>query len=405
VSTTEDPPANGGHRRALVLNCGSSSVKAALLDPVTAHRTMTGLAERVGSSEVVLRMRRGDDERTLHPGGHTHADVVGAILAALTDAERAEVSCVGHRVVHGGRRFAASVTVDDDVVAALQDLTDLAPLHLPANLAGIAAARAQLPELTHVAVFDTAFHQTMPPVAYRYAVPTEWYEQHHVRRYGFHGISHDYVSNRAAELLDRPPGSLAMVTLHLGNGCSAAAVLGGQSIDTTMGLTPLEGLVMGTRSGDVDPGVLGYVADRLDLDLHALLDVLNTRSGLLGLSGLSNDMRTLGAAADAGSADAALAIEIFCYRAAKSVGALAVAMGRLDAVVFTGGIGEKDAPVRAEILRHLRVLGVRTDLVANEDHGRGHAGRVSSADSPVVALVVPTDEELVIARDAAELAR
>jgi acetate kinase len=394
---------NGGPRRVLVLNCGSSSVKAALVDPTTADRTVTALAERVGSSDVALRLRRDDDEQNVSLAGHSPADVVGALLSALTDAERAQVAGVGHRVVHGGHLFSASVPIDEDVLAALEDLTDLAPLHLPANLAGIAAAREQLPHVTHVAVFDTAFHHTMPPVAYRYAVPTQWYEQHHVRRYGFHGTSHRYVSARAAELLDRPLASLAMVTLHLGNGCSAAAVRGGESVDTTMGLTPLEGLVMGTRSGDVDPGVLGYVAGRLGLDLPGLLDELNTRSGLLGLSGLSNDMRTLGAAATDGSADAALAIEIFCYRAAKAVGALAVALGRLDAVVFTGGIGEKDAAVRGAVVRHLDVLGLREDPAANEEHGRKTGGRISSAESRVVALVVPTDEELVIARDTAEL--
>jgi acetate kinase len=396
---------NGGSQRVLVLNCGSSSVKAALVDPSTAERTVTALAERVGTRDVALRVRRGSDERTVAPGGDSPADVVGAILSALTDEERADVSGVGHRVVHGGRRFAASVPVDDDVLAALRELTDLAPLHLPANLAGIASAREQLPQLTHVAVFDTAFHQTMPPVAYRYAVPTEWYEQHDVRRYGFHGTSHRYVSARAAELLDRPLASLAMVTLHLGNGCSAAAIRDGKSVDTTMGLTPLEGLVMGTRSGDIDPGVLGYVADRLSMDLPGLLEVLNTGSGLLGLSGVSNDMRTLGTAARGGSVDAALAIEVFCYRAAKSVGALAVALGRLDAVVFTGGIGENGASERAAILSHLGVLGLRADPGANGDHGRRTGGRVSSADSSVVALVVPTDEELVIAQDTAELSR
>jgi acetate kinase len=396
---------NGGRRRVLVLNCGSSSVKAALVDPTTAERTVTALAERVGTSDVELRLRRGSDEDRVQLGGGTHADVVGAILSALTDAERAEVGGVGHRVVHGGRRFAASVPVDDDVLAALHELTDLAPLHLPANLAGIESARTELPQLTHVAVFDTGFHQTMPPVAYRYAVPTEWYEQYHVRRYGFHGTSHRYVSARAAELLGRPLDSLAMVTLHLGNGCSAAAVRNGESVDTTMGMTPLEGLVMGTRSGDIDPGVLGYVADRLGLDVPGVLEALNTRSGLLGLSGLSNDMRTLDTAARRGSVDAALAIEVFCYRAAKSVGALAVALGRLDAVVFTGGIGENDAPARGAILGHLDVLGVREDPAANAALGRGCEGHVSSADSPVVALVVPTDEELVIARDTAELAR
>jgi acetate kinase len=395
----------GGSQRVLVLNCGSSSVKAALVDPSTAARTVTALAERVGTDDVALRVTRGSDEEELAPDGESPGDVVGAILSALTDAERAAVSGVGHRVVHGGRRFTASVAVDDDVLAALHELTDLAPLHLPANIAGISAAREQLPRLSHVAVFDTAFHQTMPPVAYRYAVPTEWYERHHVRRYGFHGTSHRYVSGRAAELLDRPLASLAMVTLHLGNGCSAAAVRDGESVDTTMGLTPLEGLVMGTRSGDIDPGVLGYVADRLGTDLPGLLEVLNTESGLLGLSGVSNDMRTLESAARDGSVDAALAIEVFCYRAAKSVGALAVALGRLDAVVFTGGIGEKGTSVRGSIMGHLGVLGVRADVAANGDHGSRSGGRISTADSSAVALVVPTDEELVIAQDTAELSR
>jgi acetate kinase len=396
---------NGGGRRVLVLNCGSSSVKAALVDPSTAERTVTALAERVGTSDVELRLRRGSDERTVAPGGDSPADVVGAILSSLTDEERADISGVGHRVVHGGLRFTASVPVDDDVLAALHELTDLAPLHLPANITGIESARERLPQLTHVAVFDTAFHQTMPPVAYRYAVPTEWYEQHHVRRYGFHGTSHRYVSARAAQLLDRPLTSLAMVTLHLGNGCSAAAIRDGESVDTTMGLTPLEGLVMGTRSGDIDPGVLGYLADRLNMDLPGLLEVLNTKSGLLGLSGVSNDMRTLDTAARRGSVDAALAIEVFCYRAAKSVGALAVALGRLDAVVFTGGIGENDASVRGAILGHLGVIGMHGDPDANDDHGRGTGGRISRVDSSAVALVVPTDEELVIAQDTAELSR
>jgi acetate kinase len=396
---------NGGGRRVLVLNSGSSSVKAALIDPGTAERSVTALAERVGTSDVELRLRRGSDECTVAPDGDSPSDVVGAILSALTEDERSGVTGVGHRVVHGGRRFAASVAIDDEVLATLQDLTDLAPLHLPANLAGIESAREQLPERTHVAVFDTAFHQSMPPVAYRYAVPTEWYEQHHVRRYGFHGTSHRYVSARAAQLLDRPLASLAMVTLHLGNGCSAAAIRDGDSVDTTMGLTPLEGLVMGSRSGDIDPGVLGYVSDRLGIDLPAVLDVLNTRSGLLGLSGLSNDMRTLGTAARGGSVEAALAIEVFCYRAAKAVGALAVALGRLDAVVFTGGIGEKDAFARGAILGQLGVLGVQADPDANDAHGRSSGGRISRADSRVAALVVPTDEELVIAQDTAELAR
>jgi acetate kinase len=387
----------------LVLNCGSSSVKFALLDPETGDRSITGLAERVGTAEATLHVRRGDDEQTTTQDDGSHKGVVAHLLDSLDDAERGSIVGVGHRVVHGGNRFAASVLIDDRVLAALRDLVDLAPLHVPANLAGIDAARASLPRLPQGAVFDTAFHQTMPPHAYRYAVPKDWYEKHAARRYGFHGTSHYYVSRRAAELLGRPVDQLRMVTLHLGNGCSATAVRDGVSVDTTMGLTPLEGLVMGTRSGDVDPSLLGYIAEQIGVELADVLDALNTRSGLLGLSGESNDMRTLEHSAHDGSADAALAIRVFCYRAAKAVGALAVALGRLDAVVFTGGIGEHAAEVRREILAHLEVLGLRVDDDANDDHGRRTSGRISVGDDPV-ALVVPTDEELVIARDTRDLA-
>jgi acetate kinase len=388
----------------LVLNCGSSSVKLALVDPATGERAVTGLAERVGGDDPVVHIRRGDREQGAAPADGSVHGVLVHLLAALSETERQSVAGVGHRVVHGGSQFSASVLLDKAVVSALHELVDLAPLHLPANLAGIEAARAELPDLPQVAVFDTAFHQTMPPVAYRYAVPSEWYEKHAVRRYGFHGTSHRYVSVRAAELLDRPVESLRMVTLHLGNGCSAAAVRDGVSVDTTMGLTPLEGLVMGTRSGDVDPGLLGYVAERLNLDLVGVLDVLNTRSGLLGLSGISNDMRALTEATRQGSEPASLAIEVFAYRAAKAVGALAVALGRLDAVVFTGGIGERAEEVRSGILSHLGVLGLHEDAHANSNHGETTGGRVSLADDHAVALVVATDEELVIARDTHQLA-
>jgi acetate kinase len=292
--------------------------------------------------------------------------------------------------------------VDDSVLAELRELTELAPLHLPANIAGLEAARQALPDTAQVAVFDTAFHQSMPPVAYRYAVPQAWWE-HGVRRYGFHGTSHRYVSQAAADLLGRPLAELRMVTLHLGNGCSATAIQHGVSIDTSMGLTPLEGLVMGTRCGDLDPGVLGYIGHRLGLDLDRLLKELNTRSGLLGLSGLSNDMRTLCQAARDGSAAAALAIDVFCYRTAKTVGALAVALGGLDLLVFTGGIGEHVTEVREAVLSRLGVLGLRLDPSANLEHGRTTAGRISELGE-VIAMVVATDEELLIARDTVRLA-
>jgi acetate kinase len=388
----------------LVLNSGSSSVKLAILDPVTGNRKVTALAERVGGENTVVRLRRQADEQTDSPADGSHRGTVRHLLAALTEEEVSAVTGVGHRIVHGGPLFSSSVLIDDKVVAALHELTGLAPLHLPGNLAGIDAARSELPDQPQVAVFDTAFHSSMPPRAYRYAVPTHWYTDHAVRRYGFHGTSHRYVSARAAELLERPLESLRMVTVHLGNGCSATAVRDGISVDTTMGLTPLEGLVMGTRSGDVDPGLFGYIADRLGLDLAGVLAELNTHSGLLGLSGLSNDLRTVEDAARAGSAPAALAVEVFCYRVAKAIAALAVALGRLDAVVFTGGIGEHSATVRSTTLAQLELFGVVEDAAANAEHGVRTGGLVSAAGS-VPVLVVPTDEELVIARDTWELTR
>jgi acetate kinase len=309
---------------------------------------------------------------------------------------------VGHRVVHGGDRFTESVVIDDDVVAAIRSVSDLAPLHNPANLLGIDAVATERPALRQVAVFDTAFHQTMPPTAYRYAVPEAWYTDHGVRRYGFHGTSHRYVSAEAAVLLGRPLDELRLVTAHLGNGASAAAVSDGQSVDTTMGLTPLEGLVMGTRSGDVDPGVFAHIAGRTGLDVDAVTRALNSESGLAGLSGIGNDMRAIAAAAEGGDERAALAIDVFAYRVAKAVAALVVGLGRLDAVVFTGGIGENDAGVRHLVLGRLSFLGLVEDEDANRDHGRHTDGRITT-EGPPVALVVPTDEELLIARDTARL--
>lgn len=387
----------------LVLNCGSSSVKLAVVDPVTGERRLTGLAERVGTGDAVVHVRRGDDEETSRPGDTSARGALAHLMGSLTDEERDALVGVGHRVVHGGSRFSTSVVVDDATLDDLYALVDLAPLHMPANLLGIETARDALPGLAQVAVFDTAFHQTMSPVAYRYAVPQEWYDELQVRRYGFHGTSHRFVSARAAEVLGRPAADLRLVVLHLGNGCSAAAVHAGESVDTTMGFTPLEGLVMGTRSGDVDPGLLGYVASRLELDVAGVVDALNTRSGLLGLSGLSNDMRTVCEAAASGSASARLAVDVFCYRAAKAVGSLAVALGGLDAVVFTGGIGEHSDQVRRLVLSHLGVLDLHEDPHANAAGGRHTDGRVSRPGDRV-AIVVPTDEELLIARDTVELA-
>jgi acetate kinase len=387
----------------LVLNSGSSSVKFALLHPETGERLLGGLAEKVGTPEAVLRIRRGRDTaaREPLPDGSHHA-VISRILDHLDDAGHADLAGAGHRVVHGGERFSASVLVDDEVIAAIRAFAELAPLHNPANLAGIEAVSAARPGLAQVAVFDTAFHQTMPASAFRYAVPEEWYSRYAVRRYGFHGTSHRFVSERAAVLLGRPPGELCLVTAHLGNGCSAAAIREGTSVDTTMGMTPLEGLVMGTRSGDVDPGLLGYLTGQTGQTVGELTEVLETRSGLLGLSGTSNDMRTIQAAAAHGDERARLALDVFVHRLARGIAGLVASLDRLDALVFTGGIGENSAAVRGLVLARLGFLGLAEDPDANAGHGRSTGGRISRP-GPVQALVVPTDEELMIARDTARL--
>ena len=392
----------------LVLNSGSSSVKFALLNPDTGERALSGLAEEVGTPEAVLWIRRypGDAVAEPLPDGSYHA-VIARILDRIADARAYDASLahpigVGHRVVHGGDRFTASTLVDDEVIAAIREFARLAPLHNPENLAGIEAVAAIRPDLPQVAVFDTAFHQTMPAVAFRYAVPEEWYTRYGVRRYGFHGTSHRFVSEQAAALLQRPPGELRLVTAHLGNGCSAAAIRDGVSVDTTMGLTPMEGLVMGTRSGDVDPGLFGYLASQTGQTSAELTQVLNTQSGLLGLSGVGNDMRTVEAAAAAGDQRAELALEVFVHRLAKAVAGLVTSLEQLDALVFTGGIGENSPVVRGRVLRRLGFLGLADDPVANARHGRSTGGRISRP-GPVQALVVPTDEELMIARDTSRL--
>jgi len=398
----------------LVLNSGSSSVKFALLAPDTGERVLDGLAEKVGTPEAVLRIHRsaGGDavEEPLLEG--SYQAVISRVLdqlagagahdAGLADAGRRPLIGAGHRVVHGGDRFSASVLVDDEVLAAIRSSAHLAPLQNPANLAGIEAVTAVRPGLPQAAVFDTAFHQTMPARAFRYAVPEEWYRRHGVRRYGFHGTSHRFVSEKAAALLKKQTGELRLVTAHLGNGCSAAAIRDGVSVDTTMGLTPLEGLVMGTRSGDIDPGVFGYLAERTGQSAGELTQVLNTQSGLQGLSGVGNDMRTVEAAAARGDERAQLALEVFVHRLAKAIAGLVTSLERLDALVFTGGIGENSPVVRGLVLRHLGFLGLTEDPEANAGHGRSTGGRISRPGS-VQALVVPTDEELMIARDTARL--
>ena len=382
----------------LVINSGSSSVKFALITAETGERVWGGLAEKVGTAGAVLHV--------LHPPDGTEKEALpdgsrSAVIARILDRAPALLGA-GHRVVHGGDRFSASVLIDDEVIAAIRSFAPLAPLQNPADLEGIETIRAARPGLPQVAVFDTAFHQTMPPAAYRYAVPEEWYTRHGVRRYGFHGTSYRFVAERAAALLGKSPDEVRLVTAHLGNGCSAAAIRDGVSVDTTMGLTPLEGLVMGTRSGDVDPGLFGYMAGQTGQSAEELTDALNERSGLLGLSGVSNDMRTVQDAAARGDERARLALEVFVHRLAKAIAGLVTSLERLDAVVFTGGIGEQSAVVRSLVLARLGFLGLAEDPEANAAHGRATSGRISRP-APVQALVVPTDEELMIARDTARL--
>ncbi|MFC6749710.1 acetate kinase [Deinococcus aquaticus] len=331
------------------------------------------------------------------PGG-TYAEAFAVIAGALDElGVRGEVGAVGHRVVHGGERFSEPALITPEVLDAVRACVPLAPLHNPANIAGIEAARAAFPHLPQVAVFDTAFHQSMPEVAFRYAVPEAWYRQHGVRRYGFHGTSHAFVAAEAAQVLGRPLAELNLVTAHLGNGCSVCAVAGGRSVDTSMGLTPLEGLVMGTRSGDVDPGLHDFIARQAGLSLSEVTAALNRESGLLGLSSLSNDMRELEEAAARGHAGARLAVEAFVYRLAKQMAGMAVALGRVDALVFTGGIGENSAAVRGAVLARLGVLGAAVDPALNARAVRGESGLISPEGS-LPALVVNTNEELMIAR-------
>ncbi len=383
----------------LVINAGSSSLKFALIDSDSGARVLSGLAERLGGDDARLRLDgpNGRSEGILD--GTSHRSAVGAIVQAVGGLDRAlHPVGVGHRVVHGGERFADSVLITDDVIDAIEEFAALAPLHNPPGLLGIKAALHAWPDVPQVAVFDTAFHQTMPPRAYRYAVPEAWYADFGVRRYGFHGTSHRYVSARTAELLGRDRADLAVVIAHLGNGCSATAVLGGRSVDTTMGLTPLEGLVMGTRSGDIDPGIFAYLDDAHGLSAHAITTSLNKESGLLGLSGATNDMRELWEAFDAGDERAALAVDVFVYRLAAKLAGLVVGLGRLDALAFTGGIGEHDERVRARTVEALGFLGLTLDPRLNDEHGAGAGGRIDAGSGPAV-LVVPTDEELMIAMD------
>lgn len=380
----------------LVFNSGSSSFKCARIEPRTGKVLDAALAERLNSPAARIDLKSGDERWRSELAGLDHG---GALREVLERIDTSAVVAVGHRVVHGGEHFVQSTAIDDDVLEKIESMASLAPLHNPANALGIREARRLLPALPQVAVFDTAFHQTMPQQAYMYALPYELYQQHSLRRYGFHGSSHRFVAAGAAERLGQPLESLQLVTAHLGNGCSACAIKHGQSVDTTMGLTPLEGLVMGTRSGDVDPNVFTFLREHSGYDLDRTAKLLNSESGLLGLSGVSNDMRSLLELEAQGHERARLAVGVFCYRLARSVLALCAALEHIDALVFTGGIGENAARVRELTLSHLCLLGMSVDRALNAEHGAAAAGRITTLGSRVPALVVPTNEELIIARD------
>ena len=380
----------------LVINCGSSSIKYALIDADPQAPRLAGLAERLGSSDARLKGKDSAGESFTQPLPNAdHADALNAILQRL---EGRVPGAVGHRIVHGGEHFTQAALIDDSVIEAIETTAALAPLHNPTNLAGIAATRKVFPDLPQVAVFDTAFHQTLPPRAYRYALPEALYTEHGIRRYGFHGTSHAFVSQRAGELSSRGAGG--WLTAHLGNGCSTSAVWNNQSLDTSMGLTPLEGLVMGTRSGDVDPGLHAHLHRQLGWSLDEIDNVLNKQSGLLGLSGLTNDMREVEDQAMAGHPGAKLALDVFCYRIAKSLAALSCALPKLDGVIFTGGIGENSPIVRREVLALLPHFGFSLDEAANEATIRGKEGKLDSAghQGPEV-WVIPPDEEGRIAME------
>ncbi len=397
--------------QVLVINSGSSSVKFELFDVDSSRSLLRGECERIGQPEAAVWVEPGEGAQTAVASDHYQAMgiVLGVLENAQPPADVRRICAVGHRVVHGGERFTGPVIIDDGVLGDIGELALLAPLHAKANVAGIEASMSWLPDIPHVAVFDTTFHRTIPPHAREYALPRQLAREHGIRRYGFHGTSHAYVARRAAEVLGRPLQGLDLITLHLGNGASVSAIRGGESVDTSMGMTPLEGLVMGTRCGDVDPAVpmlLGEITGRSREDVHRLL---NFESGLLGLSGES-DMREVHRLAEKGDADARLAVEMFCYRAKKYVGAYYAALGRVDAVVFTAGIGEHDDEVRARICAGLERLGIEIDEAANReaDAAAGavtNARAISPPDAEVAVLVIPTDEEREIARETYECVR
>ena len=395
--------------KVLVINCGSSSLKFQLIDSQSEKCLAKGLCERIGidGSMITYAPEGGDKEKTLTPTSD-HTEAIRLVLEALTNPATGvvknldEIGAVGHRVVHGGEKFAESVIIDEEVLAAIRECSDLAPLHNPANLIGIDACRKLMPSTPMAAVFDTAFHQTMPEEAYMYGLPYEYYQKYKIRRYGFHGTSHSYVSKRAAEVLGKSYEDLKIIVCHLGNGASVSAVKNGRCVDTSMGLTPLEGLIMGTRSGDIDPAIIEFLAHKEGKDIDQIMNVLNKKSGVLGLSdNLSSDFRDLEDGYHAGNVHAVRTLKTFCYRVAKYVGAYTAAMNGVDVICFTAGVGENAGIVRTFVCEYLGYLGVELDQEANGRRGEDIV--ISTPDSRTTVMVIPTNEELAIARETVRL--
>ena len=395
----------------LVINCGSSSLKFQLINAETEKVLAKGLCERIGIDGRLTYQPAGGEKEKSDLAMPTHTEAIQFVIDALTNEKTGvvksldEIGAVGHRLVHGGEKFASSVVITDEVKKAVEECNDLAPLHNPVNLIGVAACEKLMPGTPMVAVFDTAFHQTMPEKAYMYGLPYEYYEKYKVRRYGFHGTSHSFVSKRAAEVMGKSYDEVKTIVCHLGNGSSVSAVLNGKCVDTSMGLTPLEGLVMGTRSGDIDPAIMEFIAKKENLDIEGVMEVLNKKSGVFGISGgLSSDFRDLTDAMNAGDKKAKIAMDVFSYRVAKYIGSYAAAMNGVDDIVFTAGIGENDDYVREEVCKYLGYLGVDFDSEVNKGL-RGKEAELTKEGSKVKVFVIPTNEELAIARETLALVK
>jgi len=393
--------------KVLVVNCGSSSLKYQLIDSETEKALAVGLCERIGIDGRLNHTPAGGEKVVINDALPNHEVAIQSVLAALTDANHGviksldEIGAVGHRVVHGGEKFASSVVINDEVIAAIEECNDLAPLHNPANLIGINACKTIMPGVPMVAVFDTAFHQTMPKEAYLYGLPFEYYDKYKIRRYGFHGTSHSFVSKRAIDVAGLDPKNSKVIVCHLGNGASISAVKNGESVDTSMGLTPLEGLIMGTRSGDIDPAIIEFIAHKENKSIDDIMTILNKKSGVQGMSGVSSDFRDLAKAADEGNEHAKEAVAVFAYRVAKYIGSYVAAMNGVDAIAFTAGLGENDGKVRKTVCSYLGYLGITLD--EEENAKRGFENIITTKDSKVKVLVIPTNEELAIARETVAL--